>query len=379
MPPSLDYRERRIFGLTRFDWSIAAMVIAIKVIVLIFGAMAFEVGNNERVRSLDKLLSIWNRWDGPQYLLVAQQGYAASGDRRLALAFFPLYPWLIRLTAYLVHDAVRSAFLISAVASVAAGIILGRLVAIDYPRRAAWRTVWFMFIFPTSYFMHTDYSESLFLALVLAAFLAARRDRWLVAGVTGALAALSRPNGILLLPALGADAIVQLWRTRRFDLRWLFMGLMPVGLAVYLLVNYRTTGDPLAFLGIEREHWSNALAAPWSSIRVNYRVARDWKPAQAEMVGTQVLIYLAIGLVGTIAAMVLLRSSYAAWIGLNWLLIATRSWDISAPRYVLTMFPLFILIALLARRRVWDAAITAWSLLWLAFFVSEFVAGRWAF
>jgi hypothetical protein len=190
---------------------------------------------------------------------------------------------------------------------------------------------------------------------------------------------LSRPNGILLVPALGADAIAILWQTRRIDWRWLFIGLMPVGLGVYLFINYRVTGDPWAFLDIQREHWSNALVTPWASIRTSCHVALNWKPAEAEMVGTQVLIYLAIGLAGTIASIAMLRPSYAAWMALNWLLVATRSWDISAPRYVLTMFPLFILMALLARRRIWEAGITAWSLLWLAFFVSEFVRGYWAF
>src|SRR5262249_47524462 len=98
MPSSLDHRERKILGLTASDWSVAAMVLAIKTLVLLFGAMAFEVGKGERVRTLARLLAIWNRWDGPQYPLIAQHGYAASGDQRLALAFFPLYPWLIRLT-----------------------------------------------------------------------------------------------------------------------------------------------------------------------------------------------------------------------------------------------------------------------------------------
>ena len=92
------------------------------------------------------------------------------------------------------------------------------------------------------------------------------------------------------------------------------------------------------------------------------------------MIGTQVLFYLAVGLAGAIAAAFLLRPSYAVWMALNWLFLSTQSWDISAPRYTLMMFPLFILFARLARRRIWDAAITVWSLLWLGFFVSEFVA-----
>jgi hypothetical protein len=49
------------------------------------------------------------------------------------------------------------------------------------------------------------------------------------------------------------------------------------------------------------------------------------------------------------------------------------------PRYMLTMFPIFILFALLARNRLWYAVITIWSLLFLALFTSLFVRGLWAF
>jgi hypothetical protein len=379
MPSSLDHRERSTLGLTASDWSVAAMVLIIKGVVLVFGALAFQVNDGERVRTLAQLLSIWNRWDGPQYLLIAQHGYAASGDQRLALAFYPLYPWLIRLTATVVRDAVLSAFLISTIASVAAGVALARLFAIDYSRHLARRAAWFLFIFPTSYFLHIDYSESLFLALVFASFLSARRERWFEAGLLGALAALARPNGILLLPALGADALWELWETHRFNWRWLWIGLVPMGFAVYLLVNYRITGDPWTFLSLERDHWSNALTAPWRGITVNFDIARDWDPSRAAMLGTQVLLFLAIGLAGAIAAAFLLRPSYAVWIALNWLLFASLSWDISAPRYTLLMFPLFILFARLARSRTWDEEITEWSLLWLGLFSNEFVSVLCAF
>jgi hypothetical protein len=355
------------------------MVLVIKAAVLVFGALSFQVTNNERVRTLTQLLSIWNRWDGPQYLLIAQHGYAPIGDQRLALVFFPLYPCLIRLTAIVVREAVLSAFLISTLASVAAGVALARLFAIDYPRHLARRAAWFLFIFPTSYFIHIDYSESLFLALVVGSFIAARRERWLGAGIFGAFAALARPNGILLLPALGADALWEFWETRRFNSRWLWAGLVPLGFTVYLGVNYHVTGDALAFLKLEHSHWSDALVGPWSGVRVNFDIARDWDPSQAEMIGAQVVFYLGVGLAGAIAAVFLLRPSYAVWMALNWLLFASQSWDISGPRYTLMMFPLFILLARLAQRRTWDAAITVWSLLWLGFFVSAFVRGQWAF
>ncbi|HLK85434.1 MAG TPA: mannosyltransferase family protein [Candidatus Binataceae bacterium] len=379
MSVSNDRRHRSILGMTVQDWSVAAMVLALKAVVLIFGAMAFQIASGERVAGFAGLLTIWNRWDGPQYLLIAEHGYAPTGDQRLALAFFPLYPWTIRLVAVAVRDPVLSAFLISTVASVAAGVMMARLVALDASRRLAWRAAWLLFIFPTSYFLHTDYSESLFLALVLASFIAARRERWLAAGAIGALAALTRPNGILLLPALGADALWTWWKTRRFNWRWSWTALVLCGLAAYLAVNYRTTGDAFAFLGVQREHWSHSLVPPWSSIRVNYQIGQDPDATRAAMIGTQVLLYLAIGLAGTVVAIFSLRPSYAAWMGLNWIFFVTQSWDISAPRYTLMLFPLFILIARLARRRIWDVIVTSWSLLWLGLFVAEFVRGHWAF
>jgi hypothetical protein len=379
MPLSLDYRERSIFGLTASDRSVAAMVLVIKAAVLLYGALSFQITNDERVRTLDELFSIWNRWDGPQYLLIAQRGYAATGDQRLALVFFPLYPWLIRLLAMVVRDTVLSAFLISTVASVVAGVALARLCAIDYTRHLGRRAAWFLFIFPTSYFLHLDYSESLFLALVLTSFWSARRERWFQAGLLGAFAALTRPNGILLLPALGADMLWELWETHRFNWRWLWAGLVPLGFSLYLGINYHVTGDALAFLKLEHSHWSDALVGPWKGVGVNFDVARDWKPSQAAMIGTQVLFYLAVGLAGTIAAAFLLRPSYAVWMAFNWLLFASQSWDLSGPRYTLTMFPLFILIALLARQRTWNTAITVWSLLWLGMFANQFARGPWDF
>jgi hypothetical protein len=118
---------------------------------------------------------------------------------------------------------------------------------------------------------------------------------------------------------------------------------------------------------------------PWQGIQVNFGIAREWDPNRGEMIGTQVLFFLAVGLAGTIASAFLLRASYTVWMTLNWLLLASQSWDISAPRLTLAMFPLFLLFAMLARKPHWNTAITVWSLMWLAMFASEFVRGLWAF
>ena len=77
------------------------------------------------------------------------------------------------------------------------------------------RAAWFLLIFPTAYFLHIGYTEALFMALVLGSFLAARTERWWLAGLLGGLAALTRVNGLVLMPALPAEALTQWFTIRR--------------------------------------------------------------------------------------------------------------------------------------------------------------------
>jgi len=71
------------------------------------------------------------------------------------------------------------------------------------------------------------------MALVLGSFLAARTERWWLAGALGGLAALARINGLVLIPALAAEAFTQ-WLQRppaepRLRIEWLAIGLVAVG------------------------------------------------------------------------------------------------------------------------------------------------------
>ena len=97
------------------------------------------------------------------------------------------------------------------------------------------------------------------------------------------------------------------------------------------------------------------------------------------MVGGQEFCFTMLGLICTVVAWIKLRPAYAVWMTGNWLILASVTFIESMPRYSLVMFPIFILFALLAKNRFWHAAITVWSLLFLAFFTSLYVRGWWAF
>jgi hypothetical protein len=187
------------------DRRVIVLIFVIKAIILIFGVVVFLMIHGEPPTGI---LSIWTRWDAEQYIAIARDGYQATVAQRFSLVFYPLFPWLTRFVALAVRDYPASAILVSTFASIAAGLLLRQLVRLDFSDHIANKAVWFLFIFPTSYFLHIGYTESLFLALATGSFLTARRERWWLAGVLGAMACLTRANGVILIPP---------WRLRHFN------------------------------------------------------------------------------------------------------------------------------------------------------------------
>ena len=364
--------ERRFGGITRSDWEMIGWVLGIKALLLTFGVQAVA-SLTPRHRSW---LEIWNNWDATHYLRLAENGYAPAGDARVSLVFFPLYPWLVRLTAFVARDYVLSALIVSGLASIATAILLRRLARCDETEAVSRNAVWFLLIFPTSYFLHIGYTESLFLALTLGCFLAARKAHWALAGVLGAGACLTRVNGLVLLPALAAEVGLQYWQTRRINFRWLWLGLVPFGFLGYLWLNHEVTGDFFAFTRIMQEHWYKKFASPWFGIHDVYlrAVGMNINEGLNEFIGIILVTICAIW------SWFVLRPSYSVWITLNWLLISSTSYVLSVPRYALTLFPIFLLFSKACTgRRFWFAMVTAWSLLYFALYAARFAQGLWAF
>ena len=355
-----------------------ATVASIKALLFLVAGQSYQVLQNQGIAGLRGWLEIWNRWDAINYQKLAQFGYSATGEMRPLLVFYPLFPWLVRLIAFISRDYLVSAFLVSTLASFVTAIVLLRLVELDYSKELAQRAVWFLFIFPTSYFLHIGYTESLFLMLALGSIYSARKQRWLLAGALGALTCLTRANGLVLLPVLTVEAAHQYWATRRWQWQWIWIAVAGLGFVGYLLLNRHVTGDPFAFTGLMQQFFNKSLSAPWTGID-NAVGSMSRTPAEAEMIGAQEVLFITLGFACTIISWVKLRPAYSVWMTGNWLLFVSVSFVLSVPRYTLTMFPIYILFSMLAARRVWFAVITVWSILYLSFFASLFAWGRWAF
>ena len=382
----------RRLRIDRTDGLLVGWTLLAKAGVLLVGVLALWAATGDVPAAFDP----WHRWDAPHYTDIAIWGYMSDdpgtltypgyrqdfpGDLDLYIVFFPLYPWLVGAVSAVIGDPVVSAFAVSTVASFFVAPTLFRLVNADLGHRVGLRAAGFLLIFPTAYFLHIGYTESLFLALAFGSLWLARVDRWWAAALLGGLAALTRANGLILIPALAVEAYLQ-WRPRRrFDLRWAAaLVAVAAGFAIYLALNLAVYGDPLAFSEIQRSHWFKDLSPPWEGIEGMLRWARDDQPDTAFMLGWMELLFTAIGLVATIATAVWLRPTWAAWMAGNWLLIVGTGFVMSVPRYSLVLFGVMVWAALAADRwRIVGWVLVAASAASMAYFAWRFGAGQWAF
>ena len=370
------------------DAQLTGLTLLMKALLFAWGLVIYALVQGQAI-DIGQVFSIWNRWDAPHYLDVALFGYTAYdpgnlpmysklGDLDLFIVFYPLFPWATRAGMAVLPELVAP-IAVSAVASVAAVLLLFRLVAREFGERIGKRAAVFMLIFPTAYFLHIGYTESLFLALVLGSFLAARTDRWWLAGLLGGLAALTRVNGLILIPALAAEAWLAWSVTRQWRWQWAWIGLVAVGFGGYLAVNYAVYGNPFEFLRIQSEHWYKSVAWPWEGIGGVLGWLGSDNPEDAVMYGITELVAIGLGLAGTVVAAVRYRPGWFTWMAGNWLLFVSTAFVLSVPRYTLTMFPLFASLAQLAERRWVGIVLGAVSVVLLLWFSARFATGAWAF
>lgn len=141
----------------------------------------------------------WVHFDGPEYLQIAREGYSAR-----QVVWFPLYPAAIRAVTTVLRDATLSAVLVSLVAGAVAAVLFFRWLELRVPTRTAQlAALWVLLLYPYGWFLYgVVYSDALFLALALGAFVLVEKDRFLLAGVVGACATATRPSGFAVVAGL---------------------------------------------------------------------------------------------------------------------------------------------------------------------------------
>lgn len=357
---------------------IIAIILAIKVFSFILASLSWTIFTNQPC----DIISRWNQWDAPHYVDIAKNGYTAVGEGRYFIVFMPLYPFLIRLLGSVTGNYEVSALVISNLASLFAGFYLYQLAKVDYSQSTALKSVFYFAIFPTSYFFILGYTESLFLFLVIGCFYYARNAKWLPAGVMGMFASATRITGLVLLPSLLCEYFSQNSKPDLRNVKDVFcLGMISFGFISYLIMNYVVFKNAFAFLEVQREHWFKYPAPPWEGF-LGALGSIFWRePTEKVLIGGAEVLFGLFGLFCIIYAVVIkLRPSYIVYMLLSWLVVASTSYWLSMPRYTLSMFPIFIILAVIAdKREVWHYLLTVAFLLFFSFFLILFTQGYWAF
>jgi len=327
------------------------------------------------------ILDLLRQWDVIRYLIVADKGYvvAVSQDPTL-IAVFPLYPSLISLLAIFVKDLMLSALIISNVAFAIACLYLYKLSLLDNKKKLAINTVLYLSIFPTAYFLHTGYTESLFLALAIPSFYYARKGNWFLACVLGMISSLVRITGVALFLGLVFEYLHQ----RKFKLNLIrrnvfLLALIPLGLLFFLFINYHIFGDPFEFVS-NQSYFHRYVAPFWEGLTNALQATQIRSPNEKLMIGYAEAIAGLIGLIASLLAFKYLRPSYAVYMIVALFIVTFNSFWIGTPRYLLSLFPMFILVSKFTdKKESLHFLLVFISLTLFTIFLSLFVKGWWAF
>lgn len=214
--------------------------------------IVFPLYQREQFTVFQQTHEFWDtfaRYDSGWYNGIARDGYRFAEGGRSNLAFFPLYPLLMRTVGRLFGtqpvDFYWGGIIVSWAAFAVAMVVLYRLARVDLPKRAAERAVLYAAVFPFAFFYGVVYSESLFLMLLVTAIYGLRTKQWFLGAVSGALATATRVNGIMALPALMWIA----WRSAGSDRRQRIFGIAAAacsaaGVLAYSAYVYSLTGSP---------------------------------------------------------------------------------------------------------------------------------------
>lgn len=319
-------------------------------------------------------LAPWHRWDTTYYLSIVLHGYRA-GDG--TTQFHPLFPWLAKPFLALTGDPLLGLWLVSSLAALGMIIAFSRLAALDLPPAGVQTSLLIFLFFPPAFVLFAPYTESLFLLWSILCIYWARRRSWWLAGCAGALATLTRQQGLFLLVPL----LWELWEAAERNPHRLLKGwraglplsLIPAGLSGWILFRAFALSDVRpdfgSFQGLiysvvispdsSKVVPRQAFLWPWESLRL--ALVQIWQSFEYGPMIDLVLAGLFVGFL--VVAWPVMRPAYRLY-SLA-IMVASFSYHtgpfypyMGLPRHLLLAFPVFIGLGAVLRKG-WQ-----WLLIW---------------
>lgn len=294
-------------------------------------------------------LSAWQRMDAVWYQLIAERGYHA-GDN--TVHFEPLYPLLSHIVSLpLAGHVVIAQLLVASAAFVVAMWLLYKVARLDVDHHTAQLTVLLTVFFPVGFFLLAPYTETLYLSLTLAAFWFARQGRPWVAGLLGLGAALTRTVGIFMIMPL---AFVYL-RNRDEEGKGPGWGLLAatlpaVGLAFTVEYQHLVVGEHRSVFEVGAQ-WGDRIVPVWHAIPDAWsHIVTTGDPV--EILNLMLLLGFAALAVLAVRRLPLMYALYTLpYLALLFDRESAVSPLESVSRYLLVLFPCFLMLALWLKRR----------------------------
>ncbi len=404
----------RAIGVLANDCAAAGAIFVVTRLITLFGAYlgVTSLIASEPARSKGWLAELALMWDAAWYAGIAQHSYSYSpaAEGGTNVAFAPLYPFLVSVLSNILHwlsfgwnwgnsaygTLIAAGLLISNLSFFVALVLLIKLLSPRIGKSGAAIAALAMASLPLSFFFSAFYTEGLFFLLAVAALLVARSGwpaKWLCAGAVGMLASLDRFTGALLLPVLLVEYLSQRgwqWRKIRADVLWL--GLVPTGVAIYLVFLWWRFGSPFVLNDSMLKGWNHQasffLATYWQGLAQLWQSVTGAVPAASDPVlyyGNDNRLYLILDLAmpalllagGFLARKKLLASEWT-WLALGIIYPLSTNITFSLARYLLPLWPGLIWLGTLPRSRKWIAAsLILVSLGLLAWCSSIYGGARW--
>jgi hypothetical protein len=320
------------------------------------------------------VFALWQRFDTNWYLSIATNGYVYEGST----VYLPAYPLLIRMGTMLTGNPIFSALLVSNFALLGVLVLLYRITQMQFGDASARRSVVYLVMFPTGFFLLAAYTESLFVLFALAALMFAQRDRWIFAAMCGVCAALTRLQGVLLVVPLGWLAWTSFrksqwqrtWLDRHANFFWL--GLIPLSTVIFLSVT------SLSLISVYQAELHAVFVSPWDNVITAFAQLTQFQSNWVVLFNLLVTLGMIIMLGLLFQQMPREYALYALMMILAPLFRMTTAEPlVSMARYAITVFPMFMLLAVWGKNPWVNRMVVYLSFLLQLYVCAQFVLWGW--
>lgn len=317
---------------------------------------------DQRIWTNNVWLDIWGVWDTGWYMDISLNGYTSRAMEELIphetnIVFFPLYPLLMRFLGSIIGNHYTAGVVVSNVFLIVACVYLYKLVRLDSDESSAFRSIKYLLLFPISFILSGVFTESLYLALALMCFYYARTGKWQFAGIAGFFLSLTRSLGVLIVLPLLYEGLVPLLKEKKnlknfkevrdVILPLFYLLLIPLGTISFMIFNFYLTGDFFAFVHGQAA-WGRFHGNPLEILIDGYH-GNMYNAFEAVFTGISILIFI----------LFFKKIRFSYWLFCIYSIFVPLTTGIqSMPRYILVIFPLYILFADISNKRLSEDVFT---------------------